>query len=253
MERTILFSGTKTMAAAKFAFKWVCEEGGAFIMPNRTMLLETIDVKVDSKLKVNGTFERAKERYRKRDKPVRLGVADKNDYLVNGPRIAITSPNDGILADLEAKMNAKNYREYMQEMLVCIQLPNAVRAWAEYYLPTADPRGIIPDSWQTLLDDSPKDVKIPSDIEDILVEAAKDAADETTGRFHIDMVNSLKYDIDANWDHWKMIPARDLMRGCSRAGITLADANDLCEWYELKAKGSAPRPSIKPVDYYFKH
>lgn len=253
MERTILFSGTKKRAAARHAFKWVCEEGGTFIMPNRTVLLEVISVKVDPKLKVGGTFDRVRDRYLEREKPVSLGVADKNDYTVIGPRVAITSPNDGILSGLEAQMNAKNYREHMQEMMVCIQLPDAVRSWAEYYLPVADPRGFIPDSWQKMLDDNPPAVAIPSDIEAVLSEAARDAAYETTGRFHIDMVNSLKYDIDVNWDAWKAVTTRDLRRGCSRAGITLADANDLRDWYELKAKGSAPRPSIKPVDYYFKH
>lgn len=254
MERTILFSGTKTKAAARFAFNWVCEKGGTFIMPNRTVLLKTIGVTIDPRLKTKGTFERTKERYLKREKPVSLDVTSKNGYMAIGPRVAISNPNDDILVDLEAQMNTKDYREYMQEMLICIQSPRAIAAWAEYYFPMVDPRGYIPESWQELLDDNSKDVDIPSDIEDILAEAARNAAGEPTGRFHIDMVNSLKYDIDVNWNYWKAVSARSLERGCSRAGITLADAKDLLGWFELKGRGSAPaRPSIKPVDYSFMH
>lgn len=253
MERTILFSGTETRAAARFALKWVCEEGGTFIMPNRTMLLQTIGIKVGSKQNVNDAFERAQEKFINREKPVSLGVANNNDYRVISPRVAITSPNDGILTTLEAKMNTKSYREHMQGMMICIQSPRGIQEWAEYYLPVRDQRGQNPDSWQKLLDDNPEDVDIPSDIEAILAEAAKDAAGETNGRLHIDMIDSIKYDIDVNWSSWKTIPVRNLMRGCSRAGVTLADANDIRDWYELKEKGSAPRPSIKPVDYFFEH
>ena len=209
-------------------------------MPNRTGLPGRVGVMTDPKRKASDAFDRAENGCLGRDGSVSPSAGDKNDYMVIDPRVAIISSNDGILVDMEAKMSVKSYREYTREMLVCILPSNVNCSWTEYHLPVVDPRGFIPDSWRKLLDDNPSVAVTPADTEAILVEAAKDAIDETMGRFHIDMVNGLKYDTGVNRDSFganglttcmKELPDCDVAFGMSRNGRRAA--NGRSAWWLL--------------------